>query len=122
MARKPPPSYEAMTLTPQKVQPLSSTTTPTDDSQSLRRGSSQHLKDVSAHLMLYLHHDAAKALQRYALEQSAPGRKVKVHDLLIEAVEDWFRNHGLREPVRAKVGRGGHQAREGDSLPTEYSS
>ena len=55
--------------------------------------------------MLYLHPAAAKALQRYALDQSMPGRKVKVHDLLLEAVEDWFRRHGLREPVRAKTRR-----------------
>jgi hypothetical protein len=50
--------------------------------------------------MLYLHPDAARALKRYAVDQNA-----KVHDLLLEAVEEWFRRHGLREPVRAETGR-----------------
>lgn len=60
----------------------------------------QTLKASSAHLMLYLHPAAAKALKRYALDQN-----VKVHDLLIEAVEDWFRVHGLQERVRADTTR-----------------
>jgi hypothetical protein len=50
--------------------------------------------------MLYLHPAAAKALKRYALEQN-----VKVHDLLIEAVENWFQTHGLKEQVRADTAR-----------------
>jgi hypothetical protein len=41
-----------------------------------------------------------KALKRYAVDQNT-----KVHSLLIEAVEDWFKRHGLREPVRADTGR-----------------
>ena len=58
------------------------------------------LKESSAHLMLYLNPAAAKALKRYALDQN-----VKVHDLLIEAVENWFRTHGLKEQVRVETGR-----------------
>ena len=58
------------------------------------------LKESSTHLMLYLNPPAAKALKRYALDQN-----VKVHDLLIEAVEDWFRTHVLKEQVRAEMGR-----------------
>ena len=58
------------------------------------------LKEASAHVMLYLHPEAAKALKRYALDQN-----VKVHDLLIEAVEVWFRAHGLKEQVRAETVR-----------------
>lgn len=106
MSRRQPPSYEAMTLAPQVAESPPEAVPPAAYPQVLPGGGGQTLKDVSAHLMLYLHPNAAKTLQRYALEQSAPGRKVKVHDLLIEAVEDWFRRHGLREPVRAKAGRG----------------
>lgn len=69
------------------------------DSQSAKTAR-QTLKESSAHLMLYLHPAAAKALKRYALDQN-----VKVHDLLIEAVEDWFRVHGLQEQVRAETTR-----------------
>lgn len=50
-------------------------------------------------MMLYLDPAALKALKRYALDQNT-----KVHSLLLDAVEAWFRSHGLREPVR--VGRG----------------
>ena len=105
MPRKPPLSYEAMTLTPViEVPPPMAAPAPSPSSATPSAGG-QTLKEVSAQLMLYLHPDAAKALQRYALDQSMPGRKVKVHDLLLEAVEDWFRRHGLREPVRAKTRR-----------------
>ena len=68
--------------------------------QSPGRSEGHTLKESSTHLMLYLNPSAAKALKRYALDQN-----VKVHDLLIEAVEDWFRAHGLKEQVRAKTGR-----------------
>jgi hypothetical protein len=54
------------------------------------------LKEVSAHIMTYIHPDAAKALKRYAVENNC-----KVHDLCLEAFEEWFRAHGLREKVRA---------------------
>src|SRR3954463_10236640 len=58
------------------------------------------LKEVSAHIMTYIHPDAAKALKRYAVENNC-----KVHDLCVEAFEDWFRAHGLREKVRAEPRR-----------------
>ena len=103
MARKPaPPSYANMTLAavpaaaPEPVSPAIE-----ERATRSRRTSGATLKESSAHLMLYLHPDAAKALKRYAVDQNA-----KVHDLLLEAVEEWFRRHGLREAVRAETGRG----------------
>ena len=66
----------------------------------VERPGGRTLKEASAHIMLYLHPDAAKALKRYALDQN-----VKVHDLLIEAVDGWFRAHGLKEQVRAETRR-----------------
>jgi hypothetical protein len=106
MARRPAaPSYAHMTLGPPVL----------DDSKPVLQTSSRDLadsitavgtlKESSAHLMLYLHPAAVKALQRYALDQSSPRNKVKVHDLILEALEDWFRRHGLREPVRAASAR-----------------
>ena len=44
---------------------------------------------------------AAKTLARYAVEQSSHRSKVKPHDLIISALEDWFQKHGLPGPVRA---------------------
>lgn len=59
------------------------------------------LKQAASPVMLYLHPAAAKALKRFALEQDT-----KVHTLLLEAVEDWFKAHGLREPVRVTSAKG----------------
>jgi hypothetical protein len=62
------------------------------------------MRDLSAPFTLYLHPDGAKALKRYALEQDT-----KVHTLLLDAVEDWFRRKGLREAVRVTVDQPGRK-------------
>jgi hypothetical protein len=58
------------------------------------------LKDAAVQTVIYLHPAAAKALKRYAVDQD-----VKVHDLLIQALEGWFKAHGLQGPVRAETAR-----------------
>lgn len=104
MARKPaPPSYANMELAPAGVPvgpPPVQVAATSVAAPRLRGEGARTLKEASAHLMLYLHPDAARALKRYAVDQNA-----KVHDLLLEAVEEWFRRHGLREPVRAETSR-----------------
>jgi len=47
--------------------------------------------------IVYLHPDGKYELKRYAL---ARGAKVKVHDLLIEAIEEWAERHGIAAPFR----------------------
>jgi hypothetical protein len=47
--------------------------------------------------VLYLHPDGKYELKRYAL---ALGPKVKVHDLIMEAVEEWASRHGIMAPFR----------------------
>lgn len=47
--------------------------------------------------VLYLHPDGKYELKRYAL---ARGSKVKVHDLIMEAVEEWAERHGIVAPFR----------------------
>jgi hypothetical protein len=47
--------------------------------------------------ILYLHPDGKYELKRYAL---ARGPKVKVHDLLLEALEEWAERHGITAPMR----------------------
>ena len=47
--------------------------------------------------ILYLHPDGKYELKRYAL---ATGPKVKVHDLLLEAVEEWAERRGISAPFR----------------------
>jgi hypothetical protein len=111
MAKK-PPSYEHMVLTPienetpqsrptAEVPPQTTATeTTTNPPEATPRPRGRTLKEASDPVMLYLHPDGAKALKRYALDQNT-----KVHSLLLEAVEDWFKRHGLREPVRVDTGR-----------------
>ena len=106
MAPKPPTSYAALELNPPPeseapVQPAPTTTIAEFPPQSRpTRQTGRTLKEVSAHVMTYIHRDAAKALKRYAVENNC-----KVHDLCVEAFEDWFRAHGLREKVRAEPKR-----------------
>jgi hypothetical protein len=47
--------------------------------------------------VLYLHPEGKMALKRYALDR---GSKVRVHDLLLEAIEQWARSKGLDVPFR----------------------
>ena len=47
--------------------------------------------------VLYLHPDGKYELKRYAL---ALGPKVKVHDLIVEALEEWAGRHGITAPFR----------------------
>ena len=110
MARKPPVSYAAMELRPPEPPPAPPEE-PTPDvgggegpqapvpaaPAPQPRIESRTLKEVSAHIMTYIHPDAAKALKRYAVENNC-----KVHDICLEALENWFRAHGLREKVRAE--------------------
>jgi hypothetical protein len=53
------------------------------------------LEDAADPSVLYLHPVGKKALRLYAVE-----RGVKVHDLLLEAVEQWAAAHGLAGPWR----------------------
>jgi len=48
-------------------------------------------------------------MPRYALEQSTFKNKIKPHDLLVEAVQEWFDRHGLREQVKVPAEKGGHE-------------
>jgi hypothetical protein len=56
------------------------------------------MRDASKPVVLYLHPAGHKALKRFALEADR-----KVHDLLIEAVEEWARKKALREPMRVSA-------------------
>jgi hypothetical protein len=106
MAKKPPISYAAVELEPIAVTappagPPPSAAPEVGATATPQRGRppvARTLKEASAPVMLYLHPAAAKALKRYALDQNT-----KVHSLLLDAVEAWFKAHGLREPVRVRT-------------------
>lgn len=66
-----------------------------------RRGkppkASGKVKEDASPVLVYLDPAGHKALKLYAVES---GRKV--HDLMLEAVEEWARKRGVREPMRLK--------------------
>jgi len=64
------------------------------------------VKQRAQQVMIYMRPEAHKALNRYALEQSTFRNKIKPHDLLVEAVQDWFDKRGLREQVRVEPEKG----------------
>lgn len=105
MARKPPaPSYAKFALDPGDAEitpPVSQVAPAGDPSRLPEEGTGgKTLREVAKTHLLYLHPSASKTLQRYAVDHSGT-TEVKVHDLLIEAVQDWFDKHGLRGPIRA---------------------
>src|SRR5919199_782555 len=103
---KPPVSYgNTVKLTPPSAEPPSVEATPPPApsavptaevaaGQNARRRPMESRADPT---ILYLHPDGKYELKRYAL---ARGPKVKVHDLLLEAVEEWAERHGITAPMR----------------------
>lgn len=100
MPLKPPKTYAALELDPEPASAAEPEPAAPQTQPPKGRGGGRTLKEVSAHIMTYIHPDAAKALKRYAVENNC-----KVHDLCVQAFEDWFRAHGLREKVRAEPRR-----------------
>jgi hypothetical protein len=102
MARKPPVSYASVELEP--IEEPATGQSAADPSSAIpapaRHGRRPTLKEAAAPVMLYLDPAALKALKRYALDQNT-----KVHSLLLDAVEAWFKSHGLRGPVRVQTAR-----------------
>ncbi len=101
MAARPPPVSYSNTV---KLAPTSPEVSPTGDEppqsaeapagQATRRRPMESRADPT---ILYLHPDGKYELKRYAL---ARGPKVKVHDLLLEALEEWAERKGIAAPMR----------------------
>jgi hypothetical protein len=66
-----------------------------DDGWSGQGRGRRPLEEAADPSVLYLHPTGKKALRLYAVE-----RGVKVHDLLLEAVETWAASKGLSGPWR----------------------
>ncbi len=91
---KPPMSYgSALKLKSAEPQPVSQDVPDSSEAGGRRRP----MESKSDPTVLYLHPDGKYELKRFAL---ARGPKVKVHDLLMEAIEDWAQRHGLQGPFR----------------------
>ncbi len=93
---KPPASYGSQV----KLKALESETSPPDEApvKLAATARSRPMETRSDPTIIYLHPDGKYELKRYAL---ARGPKVKVHDLLIEAVQEWAERHGIIAPFRA---------------------
>jgi len=91
MAKKAPPAYPSLAVAP--VAPPSPTV-PIPADQPAR---SPRMRDRADQVVLYLNPPGHKELKRYAL-----GADRKVHDLLLEAVEEWAAKRGIRERMRVR--------------------
>jgi hypothetical protein len=94
MAR-PPASYGAQVKL-KELEPAIVVPEPTPHSVE-PLGRRRPMETKSDPTIVYLHPDGKYELKRYAL---ARGAKVKVHDLLIEAIEEWAERHGIAGPFR----------------------
>jgi len=100
MARKAPASYDNLILGSQEANPASSTKPELEIGR--QEPTSELLRDIAQQYVIYLHPAAHKTIARYALEQSGHRNKIRPHDIIINAIEDFFEKHGLQGPVRAK--------------------
>lgn len=106
MARRPAPpvSYgEDLELPDVSSSPESSASTlvvPVVAADANRSGEkARPLLENSAPTLVYMHPAGKHALRQYAV---AHGLKTKVHDLLIEALEEWGQRRGLQGPWRVE--------------------
>ncbi len=105
MVRKPTPpvSYGddvalsgAATTAPKPVV-LAKTENPPEEDTGEGRGGRRPILDKSAPTLVYVHPAGKHQLRSYAVAQ---GLKVKVHDLMLEALEEWGEKRGLAGPWR----------------------
>ena len=95
---KPPVAYGSQVkLTPPRSETPSAEPSASLMSEQLPRARRRPMESKADPTIIYLHPDGKYELKRYAL---ARGPKVKVHDLLLEAVEEWAQRHGIAAPFR----------------------
>lgn len=103
MAKAPPISYGGtvrlasltpVSPTPETVIPLGPQGGGGEGAYPSRR---RPLESKSDPTIVYLNPEGKYELKRFAL---ALGPKVKVHDLLIEAIEEWAERKGIAAPMR----------------------
>jgi len=100
MARKAPVSYDNLILGSQEA--ILEPSTKPEPEIGRQEPASELLRDIAQQYVVYLHPAAHKTIARYALEQSGHRSKIRPHDIIINAIEDFFEKHGLQGPVRAK--------------------
>ena len=89
MVELPQPAREAPSAQGKPAHPL------IEAPEALQGRGRRPLENAADPSVIYLHPAGKKALRLYAVE-----RGVKVHDLLLEAIEVWAAERGLRGPWR----------------------
>jgi len=89
MAKKAPVAYPSLT-------PAASPA-PSSSPAVEHRARPPRMRDLADQVVLYLNPGGHKELKRFAL-----GADRKVHDLLIEAVEEWATKRGIRAQMRVR--------------------
>jgi hypothetical protein len=103
MARRPPPvAYGDDLALPAAAGPAVEPPVPqtaADEPADDERGRRRPILDKSAPTLVYVHPSGKHQLRQYAVAQ---GLKVKVHDLMVEALEEWGAKRGLAGPWRVE--------------------
>jgi len=109
MARRPAPPVaygDDVALPGAATAPAVELAAPAADAVAQAPGDGRHerrpILDKSAPTLIYLHPAGKHQLRQYAVTQ---GLKVKVHDLMIEALEEWGARRGLAGPWRVPPGK-----------------
>jgi len=93
MAKKVPVAYPSLADTSMEPPaPAPAVATPTNQPTRPPR-----MRDLADQVVLYLNPAGHKELKRFAI-----GADRKVHDLLIQAVEEWAEKRGIREKMRVR--------------------
>lgn len=88
MARKSPPAYPSLAVAPAPPAVMAPAEQPAKPPR---------MRDRADQVVLYLNPPGHKELKRYAL-----GADRKVHDLLLEAIEEWAARRGVHEQMRVR--------------------
>ena len=91
MATKAPVTYPSLTV------PAAAEAAPGPIAVQQPNVRSPRMRDLADQVVLYLNPAGHKELKRFAL-----GADRKVHDLLIEALEEWATKHGICERFRVR--------------------
>ena len=102
MAKKPGLSYAALQLDeePAASQPAGQGGEQAVAPPPAPSGKPRTLKEAASAVVLYLHPAAHKQIKQWCLDEG-----IRVHDFLIDAVEESMRSKGLRASVRAEVAK-----------------
>ena len=99
MARKPPVDYGSLTLEEPEATPAEEGRGGAQPAASTGH-KPRTLKEAASAVVLYIHPAAHKQIKQWCLDEG-----IRVHDFLIDAVEESMRSKGLRAVVRAEVAK-----------------